>query len=352
MKKPLIPHSRPTIGKEEIDAVSQVIASGQIAQGQAVAAFEEAFARKMGVRYAAAVSSGTAALHLALLALGVTPGMEVIIPSFVCTALLNVVNYTGATPVLADINPVTLNIDPSDVAGKVTASTGAIIVPHMFGLMADLAELRKFGVPLIEDCAQAVGADWDGKKAGSFGKIGIYSFYATKVMTCGEGGMVVSNENKLIDWIKQAREYDNVDAYALRYNYKMTDIQAAMGRQQLGRLNNLVARRREIAGQYRDAFDKLPFSMPPDSSSHIYYRFNLNVGKNVGRWIAQMEAAGVACARPVFKPLHLYLEGCRCTQADNAYEQMLSIPIYPHLSDGDVNKIVRAVTRISTKLNT
>jgi len=352
MKKPLIPHSRPTIGQAEIDAVSEVIATGQIAQGEQVAAFEDEFAHRMGVKFAAAVSSGTAALHLSLLSLGVSQGDEVIIPSFVCTALMNAVNYVRARPVIVDIDPVTLNIDPAAVVKKVTASTKAIIVPHMFGLTAEVTELNKIGVPLIEDCAQAVGASHNGEMAGSLGRIGIYSFYATKVMTCGEGGMVASNEKDLIERVRDAREYDNQEEYAVRYNYKMTNFQAAMGRRQLDRLDGFIARRRNIAAEYHQAFDKLTLGLPPIDAGHIYYRYILNVGRDVDSWIFQMQANGITCAKPVFKPLHNYLAGRHCPNTDTAFSQMLSIPIYPSLSDSDVERIIKAVTEISTRFNT
>ena len=306
----------------------------------------------MGVKYAAAVSSGTAALHLALLGLEVSKGDEVIVPSFVCTALLNAVNYTGATPVIADIEPQTLNIDPQDVAAKIKPTTKAIVVPHMFGLMADIENLSRFGVPLIEDCAQSAGADWDGRMAGSFGKMGIYSFYATKVMTCGEGGMVVSDDEEVIDRVRRTRAYDNENKYAVRCNYKMTDFQAAMGRRQLGNLDDFIARRRKIAATYRKAFGNTELSLPPTDAGHIYYRYNLNVGHAVNDWIAEMRIVQIACARPVFKPLHHYLEGYACPRAEDAYAQTVSIPIYPSLSDGSVDRIVKAVSRISKKLNT
>ena len=343
MVKNTIPHSRPTIGKEEIEAVSRVIASGHIAQGGEVEAFENEFARKIGVRYAAAVSSGTAALHLALLALDVAAGDEVIIPSYVCTALLNAVTYTGATPVIADIDPATLNIDPESVTRRITTRTKAIIVPHMFGLVADMDRLTGLGVPVIEDCAQAVGAPYKGDMAGSKGNTAIFSFYATKMLTTGEGGMVVSDSEEIIDRVRQNREYDNRNTYSVRYNYKMTDIQAAMGRQQLKKLADFVARRREIAGLYTQAFRKRGFSLTPDDREHVYYRYIIKVNQDVKRWIKHMETEGVSCAKPVFKPLHLYNDGERCSGTDSVFKQALSIPIFPSLSETEIKRIVMAV---------
>jgi perosamine synthetase len=349
MKRHVIPHSRPTIGKEEIDAVSKVIASGQIAQGKEVEAFEREVAQKIGVKYAAAVSSGTAALHLSLLALGVSSGDEVIIPSYVCTALLNAVNYTGATPVIADIDPGTLNIDPEDVVRCISPSTKAIIVPHMFGLMADMERLNKFGIPLIEDCAQALGTRSGNSMAGSLGEVGIFSFYATKMMTCGEGGMVVSDSRDVIDRVRQGREYDNQDTYAIRFNYKMTDIQAAMGRVQLEKLENFIARRSEIAEMYNQAFNDLPLNLPCQTRGHIFFRYNVTVNQDVAGWISQMENAEIACAKPVYRPLHHYIDSKACPHADLAFQKTLSIPIYPTLSDSDIERVVAAVSKTYKK---
>jgi dTDP-4-amino-4,6-dideoxygalactose transaminase len=152
-----IPHSRPTLGEEEIKAVEAVIRSGHIAEGSAVERFEKAFTQKIGVKYAVATSSGTAALHLALMAMGIGPDAEVIIPSYVCAALLHAIQYVGAKPVAAEINPVSFNIEPDDVHKRLTAKTMAVIVRHLFGLSADLESLMKLDVPLREDCAQGVG---------------------------------------------------------------------------------------------------------------------------------------------------------------------------------------------------
>lgn len=351
MKRHLIPHSRPTLGKEEIDAVSRVIASGQIAQGREVEAFEDEFVGRIGAKYAAAVSSGTAALHLSLMALGVSPGDEVIMPSYVCTALLNAVNYTGATPVIADIDPGTLNMDPADVARRISPSTKAIIVPHMFGRMADMAELNKLGIPLIEDCAQAVGARSGSHMAGSSGAVGIFSFYATKMMSCGEGGLVASDSKAVIDQVRQSREYDNQNTYAIRFNYKMTDVQAAMGRQQLCKLDDFINRRMEIARLYKQAFTGLDLELSCDGNNHIYYRYTIKLNQDLTEWIEQMRVEGVACAKPVFKPLHHYLNQTGCPHTDQVFNRTISIPIYPTLSDKDVERVIAAVTRISNRHN-
>ena len=245
-----IPHSRPTLGEEEVKAVAEVIKSGHIAEGEVVQRFEKTFAGKMGVQDAAAVSSGTAALHLTLLALGIGSDDEVIIPSYVCTALLHAIQYVGARPVLAEIDSKTYNIDPDDVQRRITIRSKAIIVPHMFGLAANLDKLLKLEVPIIEDCAQAVGGTYHQKPLGSFGDAAIFSFYATKMMATGEGGMVTSNSTEFIKRVRDLRTYDQKPADKVRYNYKMSDVQAALGEMQFARLNDFITRRKKIAQRY------------------------------------------------------------------------------------------------------
>ncbi|MDP3286082.1 MAG: DegT/DnrJ/EryC1/StrS aminotransferase family protein, partial [Desulfobacterales bacterium] len=223
----IIPHSRPTIDQEETAAVVSVLQSGQLAQGEQVLYFEKALALLIGVVGAVAVSSGTAALHLALLALEIGEDDEVVIPSFVCPALLNAIRYVRAVPVLADINPETFNMDVRDLRKRLTGKTKAIIVPHIFGLPADIREIVSLGVPVIEDCAQSLGSRYEGSPAGSFGALSVFSFYATKVICTGEGGMIASGDSQLLGKIRDLRDYDEKDDGRLRYNYKLTDLQAA-----------------------------------------------------------------------------------------------------------------------------
>ena len=339
----MIPHSRPTLGSDEIRRVSEVLESGQLAQGQMVAKFEAAFARKLKVGYAAGVSSGTAALHLTLLALKIGPKDEVIIPSYVCSALLNAVNYVGARPVLAEIDPATYNLDPVDVKNRLTRRTRAIIVPHMFGLAADLESLSGLDVPIIEDCAQAAGAGYLQKQVGMLGRAAIFSFYATKVLTTGEGGMIVSNSEELIQHARRYRQYDKADRYQIRFNYKMTDIQAAMGLCQLKRLDNFIRRRRAIAQKYHTALESQEMRLPPRESGHIYFRYVIGLGADAKPWIRGLRAKGVGCARPVHTPLHRYLKQDGYPITDKAWDQSLSIPIYPSLTEKESTYIIQSL---------
>jgi perosamine synthetase len=347
MTNAIIPHSKPTLGREEAEAVAEVVRSGMVAQGEKVREFENAFSLKFGFEQSAAVSSGTAGLHLALLALEIGPGDEVIIPSFVCTALLNAVHHAGANPVIADIDPATFNIDPQDAIRRITRKTRAIMVPHMFGLPADLDPLLGTGVPVIEDCAQSLGATYQGKPVGRWGAIAVYSFYATKMMTTGEGGMVAGPGN-LIEKIKELRDYDNRPDYRVRFNYKLTDVQASMGLVQLRRLDPFIAQRRLLAGLYADALgaeSKGIITLPQDRPGGIYFRFIVRIDSGADALIREMKARGIACERPVHTPLHRYLglDGYMCSEA--ALATSISLPIYPGLQADDVSHIANIIIK-------
>ena len=343
-----IPHSKPMLGSEEIQAVSDVISSGYVAEGAVVEKFERSFADYFDIPHAVATNSGTSALHLTLLALDVGPGDEVIIPSYVCCALLNAVNYTGAAPVLADIHPDTYNLDAADVK-RINARTRAIIVPHLFGMAADLDPLLALDIPLIEDCAQAAGAEYKQRTVGTFGIAAIYSFYATKVITTGEGGMVVSSSRDIIDRIRDLKSYDQKEDYRTRFNYKMADIQAALGLVQLDRLDSIIRRRRDIAGQYTRFFKDLDLGLPPDDCGHIYFRYAVGLKTNPEPWIQHLARQGIGSDRPIYLPLHRQLQLEGCPESEKAWNHSLSIPIYPSLTDPEVNRIIDAVLDTASK---
>ena len=344
----IIPHSRPWITNSDRDAVNSVLRSVQISQGSKVAAFEAEIAATVGRKEAVATSSGTSALHLALLALEVGEEDEVIIPSFVCTAVLNAVNYTGAIPRIVDIDPSTFNISPVSVAEAVTGQTKAIIVPHMFGYPAEIKTLVDLGIPVIEDCAQSIGASVDGKSAGSFGVLSVFSFYATKVLTSGEGGMVLGDSEALISKVRDLRDYDKKQNYTIRYNYKMTDMQAALGLNQLARLDEFIKIRKQVAARYFTEFEKLDISLPQrrDKNEHIYFRYVVYTEKPVPPLLKGFRAKGILCQRPVSTPLHVYLDLTGFPHSTAAWEQTLSIPLYPSLKDEEISRVVSAVKEI------
>ena len=330
--------------------VLSVLQSGCLVQGREVELFEEEMAALIGMKSAVAVSSGTAALHLALLALHIGPGDDVIIPSFVCTALLNAVRMAGATPLLADIDERHFNLAVTDVKKRLTARTKALIVPHLFGQAADLEELAALGLPVIEDCAQSLGSRYRDKMTGSCGILSIFSFYATKLMATGEGGMVMSSDEKLMEDIRDLRDYDEKEDDRLRFNYKMTDMQAALGRSQRKRLSDFIERRQSIAYRYDQTLQTLGFPVPlrqPDRD-HIYYRYILR-HHQAQSLIRAMNDRGIACRRPIYRPLHHYLGRSDFPVAEQAWQHTVSIPIYPALQDEDIGTIEEALHSILEK---
>ena len=302
----------------------------------------------MGKTQGAATSSGTAALHLALQALETKAEDEVIIPSYVCTAVLNAVLYTGAQPVIVDIDSRTYNISVDAVKKAISGRTRAIIAPHMFGCPAHIDGLKELGIPVIEDCAQAVGATIGDKKAGSTGHLSVFSFYATKVMTTGEGGMVLGDSEDLMAKIKDLRDYDNKDQYILRYNYKMTDLQASLGIEQLSRLEEFIQKRREIADRYFQAFGESSLSLPvyKEGKSHIYYRFVVETEEDASSSIQRLQNNGIMAMRPVFLPLHRFLNLSGFPQTMEAWQKGISIPLYPSLTEEEIQRIIAVVNKI------
>jgi len=351
----LIPHSRSTIDKDDIKAVSSVLKSGLISQGEEVNRFEAQLSGFHGIKGGIAVSSGTAALHLSLLALGIGKGDSVIVPAYSCIAPYNAVRYTGALPVLADTVKDGWSMDAEWVENYLINSKKhnikAIIVVHLFGRPADMDAFlyisNKYSVPVIEDCALSLGAEYKGKKVGSFGHVSVFSFYATKVITTGEGGMIISDSNKVLQRARDLREYDEKRDSRLRFNCKMTDIQAALGRSQLKKLPGFIKQRRRIARSYLEKLQNLPLSLP-EKSKHvkdIYYRFVVRM-KNADKFIGDMRVKGIVCRRPVFMPVHKIIKQGSLPNAETIWKETVSLPIYPLLKEDAVNRIIECTKKV------
>lgn len=333
-----VPHSRPTIGPEEIRAVERVLRSGMIGDGEEVPRFEEEFAKFVGRRYAIAVNSGSAALHAVLRGLGVGPRDHVVIPSYVCAAVLNAVMYTGAQVGLCDVDPATLNPTVETVRRALRGNTRVVIVPHAFGLPADVRGILKLGVAVIEDCATALGAE-----CGRQGTAAVYSFYATKMMATGQGGMVATSDRGLADSIRDLIAYDKRDDYKIRYNYRMSALNAALGRVQVRRIPEFVAARRRMAALYDKGLKDTPAGLPP-REGHVYYRYVIRVG-DVEAFERHMAARGVECKRPVYRPLHRYLPEFRPEDfpgSEAAHRGRISIPLYPSMTNREAARVVQA----------
>ncbi|OGL64613.1 MAG: hypothetical protein A3J27_11285 [Candidatus Tectomicrobia bacterium RIFCSPLOWO2_12_FULL_69_37] len=341
-----IPHSRPTLGEEEARAAAEAVRSGQIAQGPRVAAFEEAVARYAGRSGGAAVSSGTAALHLALHAMGVQAGDTVVVPSYNCPALVQAVRHLGAWPRLCDVDPGTGNPTPETV-GAAAEGARAVILAHLFGAPAEGADIAALGVPVVEDLAQALGAARPDGPVGRAGKLAVCSFYATKPLAAGEGGMVLGDDEALLARVRDARSYDERDDLAPRWNCKLTDVQAAIGLVQLSRYEGFIARRRAIAARYAEGLAGTPLGLPrePAGGRHIFHRYVVRLpgGHGVEEAIRALGTRGVTARRPIYRPLHRLLGETGFPGAEEAWARHLSLPIYPSLTEEEIERIMGAV---------
>ncbi len=359
-----IPYGHQTIEEDDIQAVMDVLRSDFLTTGPAVEKFERKVADYVGAGYAVAVSNGTAALHVACLAAGIGEGDEVITTPITFAASANCVLYCGGTPVFADINPVTYNIDPEDIERKITDKTKAIIPVHFTGQPCEMDEIRqiakKYHLTVIEDGAHALGAEYKGKKIGSFSDMVTFSFHPVKPITTGEGGMVVTNDEKLYERLKLFRSHgitreENLmqqkageggwyyEQLELGYNYRMTDIQAALGCSQMNKLDFFLERRRKLAEQYNQAFVGSPNLVVPEQMEHTKSGWHLYVVQVLGQdrkeVFTALQKAGVGVNVhyiPVYHHPYYRNHGYRetfCPNAEKLYQCMISLPLYPGMTD-------------------
>jgi len=340
-----VPHSRPQIGPAEKAAVLKVLASGQLSSGPRCIELEKTAAKKLKLRYGAAVSSGLSALTLALRAARLPDGAQVLMPSYVCSALWHAAKLAGLEPLLCDTDPATFNPDFSDARKRLTRRTKAIIVPHMFGLAQPLPGWTN-ELFSIEDLAMSFGASADGKLAGTYGDAAVTSFYATKLMAAGEGGMVLSDDRAIIERTAGLREYDGRIPDITRENAKMSDLHAALALAQMKRLESFIAAREKIARRYDKAFANLRGAERPlRQRGRIYFRYVLTLkGIKPENAIEKLERRGVSAKRPVFRPLHLdYGPAGGFPGAEKAHATALSIPLYPALTGQETERVIAGV---------
>ena len=333
----IIRHSKPTIGTDDEEAVAQVVLSGNLAAGPVTAQFERNIASFISMPHAIAVNSGLAALHLSLIVLGVSQYDEVIIPSLVCEALLISIKRCGATPVVVDTNP-NGNISADRVSEAITPKTKAIIVPHMFGLAADIERMKEFGVPIIEDCAQSIGAEINNKRVGSFGDVSVFSFYATKMICTGEGGAIACRDADMADKISDLRSYRGHRDFGMRFAYHTTDVASAMGITQLRKISSFIARRKEIARLYRNG---LPHTDALYDERSIFYRYIILL-QNRDAVRNELAKVGVECGLGVLTPLSKFVPAC-CPQAEEIGRTSLSLPIYPSMTNDDALFVISSI---------
>lgn len=353
----MIPIARPLLGKEEIDAVTEVLSSGMIAQGPKVEEFELAFSEYTGCEYAAAVNSGTAALHIALLAHDIGKEDEVITSPFTFIATANSILYTGAKPVFADIEPDTYNIDPEKIKEKINPKTKAIMPVHLYGQSADMKAIMEiaedYKLVVIEDACQAHGAECLGKKAGSFGT-GAFSFYPTKNMTTSEGGIITTSDREIAEKSKMIRAHGSRVRYLhemLGFNLRMTDIAAAIGLAQLEKLDGFNASRQKNAAMLSEGLKSISGIVPAttrEGYTHVFHQYTIRA-QNRDKLADFLKEKGIGTGVHYPIPIHkqpYYMElGYKDSLpiSDKAAEEVLSLPVHPALSRDDVLKVIKEV---------
>ena len=374
-----IPYGRQCIDEDDIQAVAEVLRSDFLTTGPAVAEFEAALAKVAGTPYAVAIANGTAALHAAVAVAGIGPGDEVITSPITFAASANCAMYVGATPVFADIDPRTYNIDPDDVERKITARTKAIILVHYTGQPCDMDRLgevaKRNGLAMIADGAHAVGASYKGVAVGGLADMTTYSFHPVKQVTTGEGGAIVTTDKRLYDALLSFRSHGITrdpakllqnrgpwyyEQQSLGYNYRMTDFQAALGTSQLKKLPQFLQKRQQIARQYTEAFNGLPGMITPwqspagESAWHLYVlrldTEQLDVCRDVIFQQLWDQGIGVNVHYiPVYWHPYYQQLGFKkgiCPIAETVFESMITLPLYPGLSEADVEYVVHNVQTV------
>ena len=354
----MIPIARPDLGQEEIAAVTEVLQSGMIAQGKKVKELEDGWAELVGVKHAIATANGTLALMAIFAGIGLEPGDEVITVSHTFAATANAILSTGATPVFIDIEPDTYLIDARRIERAITPRTRAICPVHLFGLVADMDMIRaiadRHGLIVVEDACQAHGATFRGRMAGSFGH-GAFSLYATKNMTTAEGGFITTNDDALADWLRLYRNQGMRTRYQfemLGYNFRMTDLAAAVGLAQLAKLPRNTARRQAIAARYDAAFGELPIGLPitPDGRTHVFHQYTIDVGGARDAIVADLREADVGAdiyyPIPVHRQEYIMERGLHADLpvTDGAAARTLALPMFPGLTDGEQDQVIEAVS--------
>ncbi len=390
----LIPYGRQTIEDDDIAAVVEVLKSDFLTQGPAVAAFEKAFAHKVGARHAVAVNSGTAALHAAMAALQIGPGDEVIVPAITFTATANCVLFVGGTPVFADVDPRSGLLVPGSAELKITRRTKALIAVDYAGHPCDYAALKdlakRHGLVLVCDACHALGAAWQGRPVGSIGRLNAFSFHPVKHVATGEGGMVTTDDDTLAERLRDfrthgitrdARKFAGLgggregleeqgpwyyEMQQLGFNYRMSDINCALGSSQLKKLDRFVARRRAVAERYYGELSRVPHLVLPPSDlhpataawRHAFHLFPALIdfaalGRKRTQVMSELRAQGVGtqvhyipvCLQPYYRA-KLGLHPGACPGAEEFYARELSLPMYPGLSDEEVTRVVAAVRTV------
>lgn len=354
----MIPISKPYIGAEEKALVMEVLDSGMLAQGPKVAKLEECFAKLCGVKHAIATTSGTTALHVALLAHGIGPGDEVITTPFTFIASVNSILFTGATPIFVDIDPETYNINPDLIEKAITSKTKAILPVHLYGYVCDMDALQaiadRHGLVIIEDACQAVGASFKGKIAGSFGT-GAFSLYATKNIMSGEGGMITTDDDNIADLCKLIRSHGMKRRYyheMIGYNFRMSDLHAAIGLAQLDRLQSFTAARVKNATYFNQNIHSVITPKVKPGYGHVWHQYTIRIEGDRNAAVKKLGDAGIGTG--IFYPVPAHQQGYmqellgeyKLPVAETLAKQVISLPVHPQLSQADLETIVQEVNKL------
>jgi len=362
--QPRIPLAKPVIGRRERELVDQVLRSGQLSLGPMVERFERAWTERIGVRNAVACSSGTAGLHICLHALGLGPGDEVVTSSFSFVASANAILFTGATPVFAEVDPLTFDMDPAAVEAAITPRTRAILIVDIFGYPAEVPALRRIaerhGLAVVEDACQTIDGEYDGRKLGTFGHPAVYGFYANKQLTTAEGGVVLTDDDELALRLKSLTNQGRSDDGAwlvhsrLGFNYRLSDVHSAIGVAQLERLDDLMAGRARVAGWYQERIVAVEGATPmyegPQRRSWFVYapRLDQDIGRDTV--IRALDEVGVSAKpylpcihlQPYYRDEHGYRPGTfPVTEAISA--STIALPFFPEMTEEQVERVCRSL---------
>ena len=357
---PYIPIAKPKLSISEILNVVKVMRSGNLAQGPEVRKFENSFSKYLNDQPVVAVNSGTSALHLSLLSLGITTGDEVLVPAFSFAASANAIALTGATPIFVDINHQTYNLDPTQLKDKITKQTRAILVVHLYGLPADMEEIMKIAktnnLLVIEDSAQAHLADINGKPVGTFGDAAAFSFYPTKNMTTGEGGIATFKSEDHARTARLLRNQGMEKRYyneIVGFNLRMTDIAAAIGLAQLNKIEKWTDARRENAAYFNSNLNNIVTPHVPGGFSHSYHQYTIRVKNNKRNLLQEhLETQGIGSSiyyPTLINELPAYNQYVELPESKKATEELLSIPIYPQLRKKSLEKIKNQINQFFEK---
>jgi len=357
-----IPIAEPEIGDEELQNVMEAVKSGWVSsKGPFIEEFEKGFSSYIGVKHAVATSNGTTALHLSLVALGIGRGDKVLVPSLTFIAPANAVTYTGAEPIFVDSHPEYWCMDPSKIEEKIDGQTKAIMVVHLYGHPCDMDEIIRIaenhGLQVIEDCAEAHGAEYKGRKVGSFGLITCFSFYGNKIITTGEGGMCLTNNEELANKMRILRDHGMNPSKRywhdiIGFNYRMTNLQAALGVAQLKKIDLLIDKKRRIAIEYKKLLQNLPAVTPAPEMSwakSVYWLYSVLVkGALRDKIIKHLERQAIE-TRPFFYPMHIlppYKQGLTLPVAEKLSAMGINLPSGPQLSRDQTRNVVESLSDV------